>query len=231
MTNFLVSSTFFGMALSLTAFQCGLLLQKKYKHPLCNPLLIAVVICITVLQCTGVSYENYYQGAQFLAYLLTPATVCLSISLYEQLTLLKKNAVAILSGVFVGVLTSAATIYLGAVIFGLTHTQYATLLPKSITTAIGMSLSDELGGVAAITVAAIIITGTVGNMAAPTLCKLLRLTEPVAKGVAIGTSAHAVGTARAMEMGEVEGAMSGLSIAVAGLMTVVVASIFSGFLA
>ncbi len=230
MIDFLTSSVFFSMALALSTFQLGLLLQRKFKMALCNPLIVAIVLCIVVLKCTGVPYDSFYQGTQMLSYLLTPATVCLSIGLYEQLSLLKKNALAILCGVLAGVLTSAATIYLGAVLFGLNRMQYATLLPKSITTAIGLGLSAELGGMATITVAAIMITGIGGNILAPTLCKLLHITEPVAKGIAIGTASHAVGTAKALELGEVEGAMSGLSIAVAGLMTVVVASFFVQFI-
>ena len=162
--------------------------------------------------------------------LLTPATVCLAIPLYEQLQLLKKNATAILVGIASGVAVSGGAILAMAILFGLTHTQYVTLLPKSITTAIGIGLSAELGGYIAITVAAIIITGLTGNIVGDKLCNIFGIEHPVAKGVAIGTSTHVMGTSKAMELGEVEGAMSSLSVAVAGLMTVAAALVFENFL-
>ena len=175
-------------------------------------------------------YEIYHEGAKYLSWFLTPATVCLAIPLYEQIALLKKNWKAVLAGLVSGVLTSMVTILVLAVLFGLTHQEYVTLLPKSITTAIGMGVSEELGGYVTITVAVIIITGVVGNIFAEVLCKIFGIKEPIAKGIAIGSSAHAIGTAKAMEMGEVEGAMSSLSIAVAGMLTVAASSVFAGFL-
>jgi putative effector of murein hydrolase len=174
-----------------------------------------------------IPYETYNTGAKYISYLLTPATVCLAIPLYEQFELLKKNALAIVAGILSGVITSCVSIFVLSKLFSLDYEMYATLLPKSITTAIGMGVSEELGGYVTITVAAIIVTGIFGNMAAETICRIFRITEPVAKGVAIGTASHAVGTARAIEIGDVEGAMSGLSIAVAGLLTVIAAPIFA----
>ena len=162
-----------------------------------------------------------------LSYLLTPATVSLAIPLYRQLEQLRRHARAIVLGVLSGVLTSGLSILAMSALFGLSHAHYVTLLPKSVTTAIGMSLSSELGGAAAITVTAIVVTGILGNCMAVFLCRLFRITEPVARGIAIGTASHALGTSKAIELGEVEGAMSGLSIAMAGLMTVVAAQVFA----
>ena len=227
MTELIQNCTTFGLFLTLGAYLLGLAMNKRFKSPLTNPLLLSLVIIIPVLLLCGIDYDTYYEGAKYISYLLTPATVSLAIPLYRQLDKLKKNMKAILLGIFSGVLTSGLTIAGLSLLFGLSHTDYVTLLPKSVTTAIGMSLSEELGGVAAITVTAIVITGILGNCLAPLLCRLFRITEPVAKGIAIGTSAHALGTSKAMEIGEVEGAMSGLSIAVAGLFTVAAAQIFA----
>ena len=218
----------FGLFLTLGAYLVGAALNKRFKSPLTNPILIALVLIIPVLLLCGVDYDTYYEGAKYISFLLTPATVSLAIPLYRQLDKLKKHYLAILLGIFSGVLASGLSIAAMSALFGLSHTDYVTLFPKSVTTAIGMSLSTELGGVAAITVTAIVVTGIFGNCLAVFLCRLFRITEPVAKGLAIGTASHALGTSKALEIGEVEGAMSGLSIAVAGLMTVAVAQIFAG---
>ena len=175
-------------------------------------------------------YDIYYEGAKYISYLLTPATVSLAIPLYEQFEPLKKNVRAILVGIVTGVLSSMLSVLLLAVIFHFDHQEYVTFLPKSITTAIGMGVSEELGGYVAITVAVIIVTGIIGNMIAESVCRMLHITEPVAKGIAIGSASHAVGTTKAMEMGEVEGAMSSLSIVLSGLLTVFGAMIFAHLL-
>jgi putative effector of murein hydrolase len=180
------------------------------------------------LLAANIEFETYKQGASYISWFLTPATVCLAIPLYEQLEILKKHWKAVIAGIVSGVITNMITVAILALLFGLNHQEYVTLLPKSITTAIGMGVSEELGGYVTITVAVIVITGVIGNMLAEFLCKVFRIEEPMAKGLAIGTSAHAMGTAKAMEMGEVEGAMSSLSIAVAGILTVGAASIFAG---
>ena len=230
MNGFLETSVFFGVVLSLLTYGIGCWLHKKFRFALFNPLLISVILVMVFLKVSGVSYEVYNEGAKYISYLLTPATVCLAIPLYEQITLLKKNYKAILLGIAAGVITSLCSVLAMAALFRLNHAYYVTLLPKSITTAIAMGVSEELGGYVTLTVAVIIITGILGNMMGEAVCRIFRIREPSAKGVAMGTSAHAVGTARAIEMGEVEGAISGLSIAVAGLMTVVGASVFAQFL-
>lgn len=228
--SFFENSVFFGVVISLLAYGAGSLLQNRFKLALFNPLLISVAATIAVLAAAGIDYDVYYSGTQYLSYLLTPATVCLAVPLYEKLEVLKKNWRAILIGIVSGVLTTLLCILTMSLMFGLSHEEYVTLLPKSITTAIGMGVSEELGGYVTLTVAVIIITGVLGNIFAPLICRVFRIREPIAKGIAIGTSSHAVGTAKAMEMGEVEGAMSSLSIAISGLLTVVGASVFAQIL-
>lgn len=230
MSELLGDSLFFGVAVSVLAYQVGMLVKKKWKLAVFNPLLISIILVIAVLLIFHVDYETYNEGAKYLSYLLTPATVCLAIPLYEQLEQLKKNVKAIVAGILSGVVTSLCSVLILALAFGLSHEEYVTLLPKSITTAIGMGVSEELGGIVTITVAVIIVTGVLGNIIAELICKIFRIHEPVARGIAIGSASHAIGTARALEMGEVEGAMSSLSIAVSGLLTVIGASVFAMFL-
>ena len=227
MDNLFQTSLFAGVTVSLVAYLIGMLLKKKFKVAILNPLLISIVLTIIVLVVADVDYDTYNKGASYLSWFLTPATVCLAIPLYEQWTLLKKNIAAVALGLTAGVITSLVTVLVLSVLMGLSHEDYVTLLPKSITTAIGMGLSEELGGIVTITVAVIIVTGVIGNMFAENICKLFHISDPVAKGVGIGSASHAMGTSKAMEMGEIEGAMSSLSIAVSGLMTVVVSLIFS----
>ena len=229
MAEFASSSLFVGMALSLAAFGVGVFLRSRWKFALFNPLLVAIVLVVAFLVAFKIDYATYMEGARYISYLLTPATVCLAVPLYQQFSLLKQNAKAVLLGIAAGVLTSLTVILAMSVLFHLDHTMYVTLLPKSITTAIGIGVSEELGGIQSLTVVVIIITGVLGNIFAELICKVFRITDPIAQGVGIGTSTHAVGTARAMEMGEIQGAMSGLSIVVAGLMTVVLANLFAVF--
>ena len=217
----------FGVFLYLGAYFLAVRINRRWKSPLTNPLLLAAACVIAVLVLCRVDYTVFRDSAGPLSYLLTPATVSLAIPLYRQLEQLRRHARAIVLGVLSGVLTSGLSILAMSALFGLSHAHYVTLLPKSVTTAIGMSLSSELGGAAAITVTAIVVTGILGNCMAVFLCRLFRITEPVARGIAIGTASHALGTSKAIELGEVEGAMSGLSIAMAGLMTVVAAQVFA----
>ena len=229
MKEILCNSAYFGVTVSLIGYGAGIMLKKKFKYAFLNPLLISIIFVIGVVMLCGVDYESYENSAQYLSYLLTPATVCLAVPLYQQMTLLKKNLAAVACGILAGVLASLGSVLLLAFLFGLEHDVYVTLLPKSITTAIGMGVSEELGGLVTITVAVIIVTGVIGNVIGEAVCKLFRIYEPIAKGLALGTSSHATGTAKALEMGEVEGAMSSLAIAVAGLLTVIGASVFAGF--
>lgn len=224
------NSVFFGVTVSILAYGLGCLLKNKFKLAIFNPLLISIIITILILLVSHIDYDTYYTGAKYLSYLLTPATVCLAVPLYEKLELLKSNWKTILAGILSGVLTTLCCILVMSLTFGLSHEEYVTFLPKSITTAIGMGVSEELGGYVTLTVAVIIITGILGNILAPFICKWFHIKEPIAKGIAIGSASHAIGTTKALEMGEVEGAMSGLSIAVSGILTVGGASLFSQFI-
>lgn len=230
MAVFFQESLFTGVTLSLVAYMVGVFLKKKFKSGIFNPLLISMIITIVVLLVSGVDYEIYNEGAKYLSWLLTPATVCLAIPLYEQWELLRKNYKAVMLGLLAGVVTSLCTVLVLCYVLKLSHEEYVTLLPKSITTAIGMGISEELGGYVTITVAVIVVTGVIGNILGELICKVFKIEEPISKGLALGCSAHAIGTAKAIEMGEIEGAMSGLAIAVSGILTVVMAPLFANFL-
>ena len=228
MNNIMTDSIFFGAVISVVGYLIGIFLRKKIS--VLNPLLVSIIFVIAVIKIFHIDYETYNSGAKYISYLLTPATVCLAIPLYRQIFVLKEHAKEVFIGILAGVLASMGSILLMSYLFGLTHEQYVTLLPKSITTAIGMGVSEELGGIQTITVAVIIITGVLGNIIAEAVLKIFRIKEPVAKGLAIGTASHAIGTTKALEIGEIEGAMSSLSVAVAGLMTVISASIFANMM-
>ena len=230
LNEFFEISAFAGVTLSLLAYAFGMFLKRKTHLSIFNPLLVSIAVTIVVLVIADVDYDTYNKGAVYLSWFLTPATVCLAIPLYEQIELLKKHWKAVLTGILSGVLTSLLTVFVLSKLMSLSHKEYVTMLPKSITTAIGMGVSEELGGYVTITVAVIIVTGVLGNIFGELICKIFRIKEPIAKGLALGSAAHAIGTAKAMEMGEIEGAMSSLSIAVAGILTVALSSLFAGFM-
>ena len=230
MTEWLASSVYYGAFISIVAYEAGLLIRRKFKLAVLHPLLMSIIIVIGVNSLLGISYDHYNSGAQHLSYLLTPVTVCLSVPLYQQMALLKENWKAVAAGLLAGVLSSLVSILLLSMLFRLDHTTYVTLLPKSITTAIGMGVSEELGGVVSVTVAVIIVTGILGNVLADLIFRLFRITHPIARGLGLGAASHAIGTARAIEYGPVEGAMSSLAIAASGLLTVVGASFFAPLL-
>ena len=227
MTDFCNNSVYFGVAISLVGYVIGVQLKKKFKLAVLNPLMISIIFVVGVVLLFKLDYPSYKKQAEILNYLLTPATIALAIPLYQQLSLLRKNLLAVICGIISGVFASMSSVLAMSVLFGLSHEDFVTLLPKSITTAIGMGVSEELGGIQTITVAVIIVTGVLGNVIGEGVCKLFRITEPISRGLALGTAAHAIGTAKALEMGEIEGAMSSLSIAVAGLLTVVFASFYA----
>ena len=223
MGEFLLESQFFGLFLSLAFFQLARWLNRKAGREVISPLLFATLLCIAVLLVFDIDFEVYNRGAQYLDVLLTPATICLAIPLYRQYELLRRNAVAVLAGSVAGVAAHMAGCLLMLAVFRMEAAEFITLLPKSITTAIGKSLSAELGGYPAITMAAIMITGLFGAAIAPALLRLFRVRDPLAQGLAIGTASHAAGTSTAVQMGEVQGAASSLAIVVTGLLTVVAA--------
>lgn len=226
----MAEAVYFGAVLTLICYFIGIKINQFTKKAYFNPILIAIVLVVGVLIIGDIEYATYNESAKYISYLLTPATVSLAIPLYKQLQLLKDNIKAILIGVFIGVLTSMLSVATLSYAFALTHAEYVTFLPKSITTAIGIGVIEEFGGYVSIGVAAIIITGIIGNMIAVKTLSLFKITHPIAKGLAIGCSSHAIGTTKAMEIGEVEGAMSSLAIVVSGLMTVVLVSLFVGFI-
>lgn len=230
MINFARDSTVWAVVMTIVAYGVGTFLQEKVKKAWCNPLLIASVVMVVFLNLCKIPYAVYKEEAELLTYLLLPATVSLAIPMYEQWTLLRKNLLAIVCGIAAGAVTSVACIVAIAWIFRLEPQYAVSLMPKSVTTAIGTDVSVELGGITALTAGVIILTGVIGNLLATSLCKLFRITNPIAKGVAIGTSSHAIGTTKALEMGQVEGAMSSLAIAVAGIMTAVICPFFVQYL-
>ena len=223
LNDFLSGSAAWGVLLTLAAFALGTLINKVTGKAIFNPLLLGSIFVIIFLSVCNIPYADYKASAAPVNYLLLPATVALAIPLYEKIDLLKENAAAIIAGISVGTLVSLGSALALALALDLTREQYATLLP---TTAISMDVAAELGGIAALTGAIVIVTGIVGALLAETVCKMFHITDPIAKGVGIGTSAHAVGTSKALQMGEVEGAMSGLSIAVAGVLTAVLCPVF-----
>ncbi len=219
----LSDSLFFGMTVSLLCYGVGLFIKDRTKLAIANPILIGFLLVVCILKLFHISYDSYMNGAKYLSYLLTPATVCLAVPLYEKLKLLRDNIIAIFLGIVAAIATNVLVVWLLCIAFTLDETIFATFIPKSITTAIGMVVSQETGGIETITVALICITGIVGNIVAEIVCKLCKIDEPIAKGIAIGSSSHVLGTAKAVEMGDTEGAMSGLAVAVSGILTVIVA--------
>ena len=226
MSEWISMSEVWAVVISLLTYELGNLLQKKTKWAIFNPLLVAMFLIISFLTIFRMDYSIYQEKTKYISFLLTPATVCLAIPLYEKMQILKKNWKAILVGIGGGVLTSMCAVLGMAKLMKMSYEQYVTLLPKSITTAIGIGVVREFGGYATIRVAAIVLTGIVGNICAEPVCRIFKIKNPIAKGVAIGTGAHVIGTTKAMEMGEIEGAMSSLSIVVAGMMTVLLAPLF-----
>lgn len=229
MSEFYALSAYLPLALCIGFYLLGMVLRRRFRGGLINPLLVAILLCIAFLQISGMPYATFAEGTEPLSLLLTPATVCLALPLYRQWHFLRQYPGAILCAVTAGALTSMCTVLLLCRLLALDHTVYVTLLPKSITTAIGMGVAEELGGMVTITVAVIVVTGILGNLMGDLFCKVFRLTHPVAKGLALGSSAHAIGTAKAMELGEVEGAISSLAIVLSGLITVAGASVFAQF--
>ena len=230
MNEMIKSSAYFGAVLTLGCCYIGVLVNRRFKSALLNPTLIATVLCIGVLCVFKIDYASYNASAKYVSYLLTPATVSLSIGLYQKIQLLKQNPVAILLGIAAGIFANLLSIAAIALILGLGRADFFTLLPKSITTAIGMPLAEGLGGYGSIAAVIIIITGIVGNALAPWFLKLIKVTDPIAKGIAVGSASHVIGTARALEMGKTEGAMSSLAVIVSGLITVALASVLGGLI-
>lgn len=214
-------SPYFGIALTIFAFWCGQLLQKKTGLLLCNPLILAIIIIISVLLLFRIPYDAYQEGGSIINMFLAPATACLAVSIYAKIQILKKNWLPILVGCTCGSLTSMLSVYGLCRLFALDDIMTASLIPKSVTTPIAVSISESHGGVVPVTVVAVIFTGILGSILAPVLIKIFRIKDSMTAGLSIGASSHAIGTSKALEIGEIEGAMSGLAIGVCGIITVI----------
>lgn len=218
----LASNPLFGLVLSIGVFVVATKLFRRYPYPFFNPLVVSTVVIIIILKVTGISYDDYYKGGEMLNTLITPATVAIGIPLYKTLHLLKHHARSILVGIVTGCLISGAMMMFFGNLFQLPKAVVISTAPKNVTTAIAIEISKGFGGLSAITLVMVIFSGVSGSIMSPFILKLFKITDPVAQGIALGSSAHAIGTAKAMEMGEIPGAMSGLSIGVTGTITVIV---------
>ncbi|MDY3051627.1 MAG: LrgB family protein [Ndongobacter sp.] len=214
------SNPYFGLVLSFAAYQVGLQIRKRWNIPLFNPLLIAIILCIVTLRLFDIPYENYERGGSYLVFLIAPATVGLVIPLIHNMDKLKKNWLPILAGLAAGVATALFSAFFLCRLFGIGRELTVSVLPQSVTTAIAVPVSAEYGGLVGITAVCVVLRGISGAVFGPSLLKACRVTDPVATGIALGTASHAIGTSRSIEMGETEGAMSGLAVAIAGLLTV-----------
>lgn len=231
MINNIVNSPFFGITILILLYFVSYRIHLlSNKNPILNPLLISIILGLLLIKFTGISYENIEIGGKYITFFIAPATVALVINLYKNIDLLKKNIIPVFVGVFVGSIVCILSVFALSKLFSLDRELIITLLPKSLTTAIGATLADEFGGSGDITTIAIIITGVTGAVIAPTTMKMFKIDDPLAQGIGIGTSAHAVGTSKAIEMGEVQGAMSGLSIALAGFISVLIMPILISIL-
>lgn len=223
MADIILNSPFFGLTLTAAAWCVGCWLQKKTGLLLCNPLLIAVALIIAVLAVFHIPYESYTLGGDFIKLMLSPVTAVLALNIYNQRAILKQHFLPVLVGCLAGSLTSVGSILLLCRVFRVEEALTASLLPKSVTTAIAMGIAESHGGVAGIAAAAVMVAGITGAVFAPLFARLFRITEPVAEGLAIGACSHALGTTRAMEIGSVQGAMSSIAICVCGIITSILA--------
>ena len=230
MVNELFAIPIFPVFVTLMAFRAGVALQKKVKSPLCNPILVAVILILAFHFLSGMDLEVYKAGNGCISWLLTPATVSLAVGMYEQFQILRKHTAVLLVGIAAGAVSCLGMVLGLGLIFGFAPEMTASLLPKSVTTAIGIPLAEMAGGLAPIATAAIILTGITASVLGPVLCKLFRLTDEVAQGAAFGTAGHVIGTSKAMERSELSGAVSSFSLVIAGLLTAVVLPLVIPFL-
>ena len=230
MAEFIGSIGVWGVTVTLAAFALGTWLNKKTGQAIFNPLLLGSIFVIIFLSLVQIPFAEYKQSVSVLNYLLLPATVSLAVPLYEQWLPMKKNAKAVLCGILAGSLTSMVGIIAISWVMKLDTVLSASLMPKSVTTAIGAEVAQELGGLSSLAGGIIVLTGIIGNLSAAAMCRICKLHDPIARGVAIGTASHAIGPARALQMGRVEGAVSSLSIAVAGILTAALCPVLANFL-
>lgn len=221
--SILTDNIFFGIIISLLAFEGGLFISRKFKFPLFNPLLIAIISIITFLLVFDIDFEKYDNGAKFINMFLGPATVILAVPLYKHINLLKQNFIPIIIGILIGSFVGIISVIVLCFIFAFENIITISLLSKSVTTPIGIEITNQLGGLAPITVLSIVVSGIIGSVIGPSICNIFKIKNEIAVGIAIGTASHAVGTTKALELGETQGAMSSLSIGIAGLITVFLA--------
>lgn len=226
----LTQSPFFGITLTVVTYWLGMKIQKKVNFVLCNGLIIAVLLLVGVLVALDIPYEDYYQGGSVINMFMGPATACMAVTVYAKIDLLRKNWLPVLAGCLAGVAASVGSVLAMCRLFGLDAAMTASLLPKSVTTPIATAVSESHGGIVSITVAAVIFTGILGNLAAPYLIRLFRVKDPLAVGLGIGACSHAMGTAKALELGDTEGAMSGLAVGMCGILTALAALFFDALL-
>lgn len=219
----IISTPLFGITISLIAYEIGIYLNKKTKLAILNPLFISQALIMLLLITANIKLDDYNKGGQYISFFLAPATVVLAVPLYKKINVLKSNALPILAGITIGSTSGMISIILLAKLFNVSIALKSSLVPKSVTTPIGVAISSQLNGIPSVTVAAIIITGIFGAIAGPFICKMFKIKDRVSIGVAIGTSSHALGTTKAVEIGETEGAMSSLAVGIAGLFTVIIA--------
>lgn len=217
----LTKSPYFGIILSIFAYKIGTVINKKLKSPIANPLLITILIIVGVLKFLNIPLDHYNAGGDIINMFLAAATAALAVSIYSQLEVLKKNWIPLVAGTAVGAAVSMISVFILCKLFNLDDALTASLLPKSVTAPIAIEISNQLGGYKAVTIAIVVITGILGAILAPILIKVFHIKEPIAAGVGIGTCSHAVGTSKAIELGEIQGAMSGISIGLTGVITVV----------
>ncbi|MEG1987605.1 MAG: LrgB family protein [Oscillibacter sp.] len=225
----LLQSPYFGVALTAAAYCVGVKIQSKLRSPLCNPVIISMALIISVLVVFDIPYASYYVGGSLINMLLVPATACLGVSIYGKWALLKRSWLPVLAGCAAGVTVSVGSVAGLCYLFGLDRAMVMSLLPKSVTTPIAAAVAESHGGIVSVAVAAVMVTGILGNLAAPLLIRLFRVKDPVAAGLGIGACSHALGTAKAMELGETEGAMSGLAMGLCGILTVLAALLLDFF--
>ena len=223
MMGSVLSSPFFGLTLTVLCWCGAVKLQKKTGMLICNPVLVCALMVIGVLLVFDIPLEQYYAGGNIIKLMLAPATTVLALNIYQQRRQLGEQFVPVLMGCFIGSLTSIFSIILLSRLLGMDEVFTASMIPKSVTTAIALGVSENAGGIPGVTAAAVIITGVEGAILAPVFAKLFRVKQPVAEGVAIGASSHAIGTSKAMEIGSVQGAMSSIAICICGIFTSVLA--------
>ncbi len=225
MTEFLTASVYFGPALTIGVFLLSVFINKKWPNPFTTPLFLATMFVVIILTLARIPYSAYNHGAQYITYFLVPLTVCFAVPMYKHLPLLRRHAIPILIAMVIGCICSVISVCLICIFTGLGEIVAKSLAAISVTTAIAIGITEKLGGVVALTVSSVIVTGILGASASDVVCRRLGLRNPIARGLAIGNASHAAGTTKAMEMGPVEGAMSSLAIVISGLLTAVIAPI------